>query len=301
MRTEDGTISIPMAESESMRTLHYQHSVDFHITSPTSSPRVKSPFQKGLSCPMESKPACPLAESYQLKITGKSSSITATSPAKFTLEKAVMLALAVERFKKRLGRPCRDGWGCEASCFQDTDLVGNFNALIEEAISYTSYEDAEMAVGSYRFMQSECQQVKDDHDKSLKLSDNLQLMAMFLQQPNDEVTLNMRYYKATASEYNHLPVVLGINNENLFVSCTGSQENPRLKVEKWDQTLHNISSATDLLRFVFFKKVSNAGHTFEFESAMYRGWYISTSHKNKQPVEMDVKEHHKRITIFTAK
>lgn len=55
-----------------------------------------------------------------------------------------------------------------------------------EAINYTSYEDTEMAVGSYRFMQSECQQVRDDHDKSLKLSDNLQLTAMFLQQPNDE-------------------------------------------------------------------------------------------------------------------
>ncbi|XP_032870030.1 interleukin-1 beta [Amblyraja radiata] len=299
MRTEVGTISIPMAESESLRTLHYQHSVDFHLTSPTSCPRVKTPFQKSLS--MESKPASFLAESYQLKITGKSSSITAASSAKFTLEKAVMLALAVERFKKKLRQPWRDGLGSEASCFQDTDLLGNFNVLIEEAINYTSYEDTEMAVGSYRFMQSECQQVMDDHDKSLKLSDNLQLTAMFLQQPNDEVTLNVRYYKATTSENNHLPVVLGINNENLFVSCTGPQDSPRMKVEKWDQTLHNISCATDLLRFVFFKKISNAGHTFEFESAMYRGWYISTSHKNKQPVEMDVKEHHKRITIFTTK
>ncbi|XP_051897006.1 interleukin-1 beta isoform X1 [Pristis pectinata] len=301
MRTEAGTITIPMAESESLRSLSYRHNGDCHITSPTSCPRVKSPFQKTLPSPVELSTARHQSDSYQLKITGKSSSISTAGSAKLTLEKAVMLALVVERFKKKLEQPCREGWSCESACFEDSDLLGNFNALVEEAITYTSCEDAEVVPSSYRFMKSECQQVRDEQDKSLKLSENLQLLAMFLQQPKDEVTLNVRYYKANASEINYMPVVLGINDQNLFLSCTGPQDNPRMEVEKWDQNLHNISSATDLLRFVFFKKVSSAGHYFEFESAKYRGWYISTSRRNKQPVEMDVKEHHKRITIFTAK
>ncbi|XP_069773811.1 interleukin-1 beta [Narcine bancroftii] len=297
MRTEAVSLAKPMAESES---LSYRHSGDCRITSPTSCPHIKSPFQKTLSNPEELSTARCQSDSFLLKITGKSSSISTASSSKLTLEKAVMLALAVERFKKQSGQPRRDSWGCPSTCFQDTDLLGDFNALIEEPINHTNCEETEVASSSYRFMWSECQQMRDEQDKSLKLSENLQLLAMFLQQPKDEVKLNVRYYKATASE-NNLPVVLGINNQNMFLSCTGSQDNPRMQVEKWDHNLQNINSATDLLRFVFFKKVFSAGQYFEFESAMYRGWYISTSFRNKQPVEMHVKEHHKRITIFTAK
>lgn len=98
---------------------------------------------------MESKPASLLAESYQLKITGKSSSITAASSAKFTLEKAVMLALAVERFKKKLGQQWGDGLGSEASCFQDTDLLGNFNALVEGELNFLSGVTILLAVIGY--------------------------------------------------------------------------------------------------------------------------------------------------------
>ncbi|XP_059815628.1 interleukin-1 beta-like [Hypanus sabinus] len=299
MRTETGSVKIPMAESEPRRSSNYWHNSDCHITSPTSCPRVKSPFQKRSSMGLSA--AHHHSDSYNLKITGRSSSISTDGSTKLTLEKAIMLTLAVERFKKILQQPCRDSWGCESTCFEDTDLLGNFNALVEEAITYTDYEDTEVVPSSYRFMKTECQQVRDEQDKCLKLSENLQLLAMFLQQPSDEVTLNVRYYKATASEVNYLPVVLGINNQNMFLSCSGPPDNPRMRVEKWDQNLQNISSATDLLRFVFFKKASSAGHYFEFESALYRGWYISTSSRNKQPVEMDIKEHRKRITIFTAK
>ncbi|XP_072122757.1 interleukin-1 beta-like [Mobula birostris] len=290
-----------MADSESLRSLSYWHNGDCHIISPTSCPWVKSPFQKTLPSPMELSTARHHSDSYQLKITGEFLSISTAGSAKLTLEKAIMLALAVEKFKKKLQQPCTDSWDCESTCFGDTDLLGNFNALVEEAITYTNYEDAEVVSSSYRFMKTECQQVRDEQDKCLKLSENFQLLAMFLQQPSDEVTLNVRYYKATAGEVNYLPVVLGINNQNMFLSCSGPPDNPRMRVEKWDQNLQNISSATDLLRFVFFKKVSGAGHYFEFESALHHGWYISTSHRDKQPVEMDEKKHHNRITIFTAK
>uniref|UniRef100_A0A4W3I2N9 Interleukin-1 beta n=1 Tax=Callorhinchus milii TaxID=7868 RepID=A0A4W3I2N9_CALMI len=69
--------------------------------------------------------------------------------------------------------------------------------------------------------------------------------------------------------------------------------------QEWNNNLNDISSATKQLRFVFFKKVSDMGSTFEFESANHRGWYISTSKKNRQTVEMEVKEKN-RITVFTV-
>uniref|UniRef100_UPI00398F14C6 interleukin-1 beta-like n=1 Tax=Pristiophorus japonicus TaxID=55135 RepID=UPI00398F14C6 len=302
MKTEVGPVTIPMVDSESRRTFSHRRRRNSRLTSPVSCPQLKSLFQETLPKVMETSTANHRAdgESYQLEITGTSSSITTAGNAVLSLEKAVMLVLAVEKFKKGLGRPSSNGWGHKGTSFKGSELLGSFNALVEEAITCISYDDTEQANSSYRFMRSERTQVKDEQDKSLMLSDNLQLVALFLQEPKDEVTLDVRYYKTAVSTENDLPVVLGINRRNLFLSCTGSHDRPRMQVEKWDKTLQNISSATDLLRFVFYKKDSSSGEDFEFESAMYRGWYISTSRKSKQPVDMDRKEHRKRITIFTA-
>ncbi|XP_067857732.1 interleukin-1 beta-like [Heptranchias perlo] len=297
MRTEAGPMTTPIVESETLRTSSHRHRRDSCLTSPTSCPLVKSPFKEVLPNLMEASTARRRSdrESNQLKNTGRSSSITAAGNATLSLEKAVILVLAVKKFKKKLEQSSDDGWEHDGTSFEDADLLGSFDALVEEAITCISYDDTEEASSSYRFMRSECQKLRDEQGRSLMLSENLKLLAMFLQKPKDKLRLDVRYYKATVNEDNYLPVVLGINGRNMFLSCTGPHDGPRLQVEKWDKTLQNISSATDLLRFVFFKKVWSAGMGFEFESAMHRGWYICTAQKNKQPVKMDTKG----ITIFT--
>ncbi|XP_078094685.1 interleukin-1 beta-like [Mustelus asterias] len=301
MRTEGGVVTIPMVENEPRRTFSVKRKRDSHLTSPTAGPQTKSSeiFNPN---PTEVDSSCCQAErgSYQLKISSTSSAISAAGSASLSLERAIMLVLAVEKFKSKLRRPSSDGWQRDGAPFADTDLLGNFDALLEEAFTCTSYDDVEMAACSYRLMSSERQQMKDDRDQSLILSENLQLLAMSLQQPKDAVQLDVRYYKTTPSNEDNLPVVLSISSQNLFLSCVGPEDRPRLHLEKWDRKLQNISSTTDLLRFVFFQKVSSSGGHFELESAMFRGWYLSTSRKNRQPVELDVKENHKRITIFTS-
>ncbi|XP_078421459.1 interleukin-1 beta-like [Cetorhinus maximus] len=306
MRTEVGPVTIPMVENESRRTLGYKCNKDSRLTSPTLCPQIKSPFQETAPNLMETSSASSAScqaerVSYQLQISSTSSAITAVGNASLSLEQAVMLVLAVEKFKQKLKQPSGDGWEYDGGSFMDTDLLGNFSAIIEEATTCSSYDAAENVSSTYRFVSSECHQMKDDQDRSLILSENLQLLAMSLQQPKNAVQLDMRYYKTAAgNDVEGLPVVLKISSQNLYLSCTGPQDRPIMQLEKWDQNLKNINGATDLLRFVFFKKVFSSGLHFELESAKYHGWYISTSKKNRQPVEMDEKENHKRITVFTA-
>ncbi|XP_038641593.1 interleukin-1 beta isoform X2 [Scyliorhinus canicula] len=300
MRTETGPVTIATVEHEPRRTFSVKRTKDSRLTSPTTCPQIKVPE----SSPnlTETDGACCRAErgSYQLKITGTSSAISAVGSASLSLEQAVMLVLAVEKFKLKLKRPSRDGWVYDGPSLTDADLLGNFDALLEDAITCTSYGEVEQAACSFRFMRSEQEHLTDDQDRSLILSENLQLLAMSLQQSKDAVQLDVRYYKTTPTTEDDLPVVMAISNQNLFLSCVGTQDSPRVQLEKWDRKLQNISSTTDLLRFVFFKKVSSSGLHFELESAMYRGWYVSTSRRNRQPIELDEKKNHKRITIFTA-
>ncbi|GCB77068.1 interleukin-1 beta [Scyliorhinus torazame] len=300
MRTEIGPVTIPTVENEPRRTFSVKRNKDSRLTSPTACPQIKVPESSPNLTEADSASCRGERGSYQLKITGSSSAITAVGSASLSLEQAVMLVLAVEKFKLKLKRPSSDGWEYGGSSFTDADLLGNFDARLEDAITCTSYDDVERAACSFRFMRSERQQMTDDQDRSLILSENLQLLAMSLQQSKDAVQLDVRYYKTTPSTEDDLPVVMAINNQNLFLSCVGTQDRPRVQLEKWDRKLQNISSSTDLLRFVFFKKVSSSGLYFELESAMYRGWYISTSRRNRQPIELDEKENHKRITFFTA-
>ncbi|XP_048477238.1 interleukin-1 beta-like, partial [Rhincodon typus] len=177
------------------------------------------------------------------------------------------------------------------------NAFASFSADIDPCVTH---DTAGSSTCLFRFMRSEKHHFTDDRERSLILSENLQLLAVSLQRPADAVQLDVRYYKSTGTNPELLPVVLGLNSQNLFITCTGPQERPTLKIEKWDENLRNISSTTDLLRFVFFQRAGSAGLYFELESAMYRGWYISTSQRNGQPIEMDVKGSSKRVTIFTA-
>eukprot|EP00061_Rhincodon_typus_P005251 g24530.t1 len=71
-------------------------------------------------------------ESYQLKIMGTSSAIVPVSGAHLSLEQAVMLALAIEKFKAAVKQQhLPEDWKHDGTSFKDSDLLGDFNAIME--------------------------------------------------------------------------------------------------------------------------------------------------------------------------
>ncbi|XP_007905654.1 interleukin-1 beta [Callorhinchus milii] len=280
MRTEGSSVSVkPNAGSETVRS-----PIDLTSTHKSISSNfvIKNPSGEASVAVADSSPEM---ESYQLKMLEVPGSASVNSKPARSLQKVFTLVLAVEKFKKMTN-----------ATFKDSDLLG-FNHMIEEAITRISYDHSTRSNSSYRFWKSESRKVRDYEDKCLVLSPSSKLIALFLQTTEQEVTLDIRHYRTFSGDYQ--PVVLGIRGKNMFLSCTKPHANPELQVEEWNNNLNDISSATKQLRFVFFKKVSDMGSTFEFESANHRGWYISTSKKNRQTVEMEVKEKN-RITVFTV-
>ncbi|XP_072410477.1 interleukin-1 beta-like [Chiloscyllium punctatum] len=304
MRTELRSVSVPTDQEEVQRPFSYKCRRE-SAGSPGTCVPPQTPLQVKIPDKME---ACggpdggEEHESYQLKIMGASSAIVPLGSTRLSLERAVMLVLAIEKFKAGLQRhPMPEGWAHDSSAFADSDLLGDFGAIMEE-IDPCLISDGvtESSTCRFRFVHTERRRLTDDRDRALILAQDLQLLAVSLRNSVDAVQLDVRYYKSTGDQPEMLPVVLGVSHQNLFITCTGPQERPRVRIEKWDETLWNISSTTDLLRFVFFKRVGSGGHYFELESAMYRGWYISTALSEGQPIEMDVKGNRKRVTIFTA-
>ncbi|XP_048379132.1 interleukin-1 beta [Stegostoma tigrinum] len=295
MRTDVRSATSPTVNNEPQS---YKSRKDSCL-SPTACHPVKGTFQ--VTMPNMTEACGEEHKSYQLKIMETSSSIVPVSSAHISLEQAVILVLAIEKFKALVKqRHLPEDWKHDGASFTDSYLLGDFNAVMEDVDPYIIHDTAGSSACRFRFMQSVQQHFMDDRNRSLILSENLQLLAVSLQRPADAVQLDVRYYKSTGTNTELLPVVLGLNRENLFITCTGPRERPKLKIEKWEENLRNISSTTDLLRFMFYKRAGSAGLYFELESAMYRGWYISTSQKNGQPIEMDVKGSNKRVTIFTA-
>ncbi|XP_060678531.1 interleukin-1 beta [Hemiscyllium ocellatum] len=304
MRTELRSVSVPARQDEAQRPFSYKCRKDSAGSQSTCVP-LQSPLQVKIPNKMEEcggPDGGEEHESYQLKITGASSAIVPMGSTHLSLERSVMLVLAMERLKAGLQRhPSPEGWAHDSSAFADSDLLENFAAIMEE-IDPCLISDGvtESSSCRFRFVHTECRRLTDDRDRALILAQDMQLLAVSLRSPVDAVQLDVMYYKSTGDQPEMLPVVLGVSHQNLFITCTGPQERPRVRIEKWDENLRNISSATDLLRFVFFKRVGSGGHYFELESAMYRGWYISTALSDGQPIEMGVKTNRKRVTIFTA-
>uniref|UniRef100_A0A3Q2VCU9 Interleukin-1 beta n=2 Tax=Haplochromini TaxID=319058 RepID=A0A3Q2VCU9_HAPBU len=97
-----------------------------------------------------------------------------------------------------------------------------------------------------------------------------------------------------------LIVVLSINN-NLYMSCRMEDNKVVLFLEvninSHDQYHDDILTDRDMDRFLFYRKTTGISLT-TFESVKFRGWYISTSQQENQPVELCKVDAANRLTSF---
>ncbi|OCT89998.1 hypothetical protein XELAEV_18018613mg [Xenopus laevis] len=133
---------------------------------------------------------------------------------------------------------------------------------------------------------------------------NAQLVALQLQGSNieREEKVSMTFYTSTPlPRGNKRPVALGLSKSNLYLSCiaTGDdQESPKIYLEK----ISNIKDlkGEDLNRFIFMKSRNSlkATSTHSFESAAFPGWYISTSQRENELVQIVHQKNQEDIKDF---
>ncbi|KAG7234431.1 hypothetical protein INR49_004801 [Caranx melampygus] len=143
--------------------------------------------------------------------------------------------------------------------------------------------------------------VTDSEKRSLVLVQNsMELHAVHLQAGSDnrKVHLNMSTYVHPSPSTEARPVALCIKDTNLYLSCQMKGDVPTLHLEAVEDksTLQRISPASDMLRFLFYKRDSGVNLS-TLMSASSPGWYISTAERDNKPVEMCM-ESAKRYQTF---
>lgn len=100
------------------------------------------------------------------------------------------------------------------------------------------------------------------------------------------VFLNMSTFLHPASTIGGRTVALGIRGQNLHLSCRKDGDSPTLHLERLeDNSLLNISSDSDMVRFLFYKQDTGVNIS-TLMSVAQPNWYISTAEQNNKPVEM---------------
>ncbi|XP_043968047.1 interleukin-1 beta-like [Gambusia affinis] len=133
--------------------------------------------------------------------------------------------------------------------------------------------------------------VTDGQKRSLVLArNNRELLAVMLQGGNEcrKVYLNMAtYVHLTFSTWLGQPVVLGIKNSDLYLSCYKDGDKPTLHLEivKDKASLSEISAKSNMMRFLFYKRDTGLNIS-TLMSANCPNWYISTDLDNNWPVTM---------------
>uniref|UniRef100_A0A8C8SBJ2 Interleukin-1 n=1 Tax=Pelusios castaneus TaxID=367368 RepID=A0A8C8SBJ2_9SAUR len=94
----------------------------------------------------------------------------------------------------------------------------------------------------------------------------------------------------------HFPIIMGINGGTRCLSC-GTAAQPTLMLEA--QIMAVILPHQEAKRFTF--TCSATGSTHRFESVAYPGWYLSTSPRNDQPLQVTNRPGEAEITNFYFK
>uniref|UniRef100_A0A665UTN0 Interleukin-1 n=1 Tax=Echeneis naucrates TaxID=173247 RepID=A0A665UTN0_ECHNA len=183
--------------------------------------------------------------------------------------------------------------------FRDENLVNiMLDSIVEEQIVFEL--GSAPLVHFSRTGEYECS-VTDSEQRSLVLNPNgAELLAVMLQGGSDNrkalgrylnlgriMYLNMSTYVHPSPSTRARPVALSIKDTNYYLSCYKKGEVPTLHLEVMEDksTLQRISSDSDLMRFLFYKR--DSGLTIStFMSAHLPGWYISTGKEDNKPVEM---------------
>ncbi|XP_041914740.1 interleukin-1 beta-like [Alosa sapidissima] len=194
----------------------------------------------------------------------------------------VNLVIALHRLKKTQK--------VQSTEFSDEELCNIFfENFVEECVTPTVHERTCQAPDHYEKTGQPVQKcyICDSLSKFLVLNEGItrELQAITLQggNMNKRVQLELTTYLPSVPRANGRPIALGLGR-NLYLSCNFTSGKPVLGIEMVrKEDLESISG--DMNRFLFYKTVSGQSQT-SFESAKYEGYFISTSNRNRQPVDM---------------
>ncbi|XP_024659141.2 interleukin-1 beta isoform X1 [Maylandia zebra] len=205
-----------------------------------------------------------------------------------TMQSVALLVLGVNRMKKPLTQ--------SDSKLSDDDVMNIIDSVVKETV-WTPTQ----GIKRRDFLRANSEKALtlcDNSQKDLVLSGELQLQAITLQGGycHRKVNFKMSQYipfSVPPGDSPGLIVVLSINN-NLYMSCRMEDNKVVLFLEQYHD---DILTDRDMDRFLFYRKTTGISLT-TFESVKFRGWYISTSQQENQPVELCKVDAANRLTSF---
>uniref|UniRef100_UPI0037E7647F interleukin-1 beta-like n=1 Tax=Semicossyphus pulcher TaxID=241346 RepID=UPI0037E7647F len=214
-----------------------------------------------------------------------------------TLRRVVNLIIATERLKSSASESLM------STEFRDENLLSiMLENIVEERVIFergSAPPDQFSRTGVHQ-----CN-VTDSEQRSLVLVKNsMELHAMMLQGGADDrkVHLNMSTYVHPAPSIEARIVALGIKDTKLFLSCHKEGDEATLHLEEVEDkdSLLNISSGSDLVRFLFYKQDTGLNLS-TLVSVPHSAWYISTAKDNNKPVEMCLESSHRHRYFKTQR
>ncbi|KAG8509689.1 Interleukin-1 beta [Galemys pyrenaicus] len=183
----------------------------------------------------------------------------------------------------------------DSLAFQDDDLRSLFSFVFEEEPIICDNWDDNSFVSDAPPRCLNCR-LQDIEQKSLVLTEACQLHALHLrgESLNRQVVFCMSYVQGEETE-DKIPVALGLKDKNMYLSCVVKDGKPTLQLERVDPKNYPKKRMEE--RFIF-NKTAIKEH-FEFESAQFPNWYISTSQAEELPVFLGNTRGNQDITDFS--
>ncbi|XP_023268234.1 interleukin-1 beta-like [Seriola lalandi dorsalis] len=209
-----------------------------------------------------------------------------------TMKSVATLVMAVNRMKKS---PTRSSWELRG----DELCSVIMDSLVDETVVKT-VADATTGQRSIKFVRARSEEctLSDTQKKDIICTPgDLKLQAVTLKGGYADRKVNFKLVKYISIGAGQT-FVLSIKNDHshkFYLSCVKNSNNAELHLEECSED----DIRNDMDRFLFEKKLSGKSQT-SFESVKHRGWFISTSESENQPVELCQIDSAQRVTSFNV-
>ncbi|XP_028314253.1 interleukin-1 beta-like [Gouania willdenowi] len=196
-----------------------------------------------------------------------------------TMKKVAHLIIAMERLKGSRSRSVL------RTDFRDQNLLSiMLDGFMEVYETYSAPPPHFRRTGVHT-----CSVMDSEKRNLVLVKDSMELHAVLLQGGSGKrkVHLNMSTYVHPMPPVDARPVVLGIKDTNLYLSCHLEGDEPTLHLEEVEDksSLSRISDDSEMLRFLFYKQDTGVNNS-TLMSACYPDWYISTAEEDNKAVIM---------------